>query len=328
MVGTTINHSLSRQILYALFPPIFAFAYAFFLSQLPVDAFSDRQNYLTYAEHSDLILSGYASGGIMRLLANEPLWLLWNVYLSRHLEPEAAIRVIVFVPAFLFSWTLLRRNTNHIWWMVFLLIMPQIIRNHITALRQGAALSVFILGFYANTTWVRYMIMVISGTIHSSYLFIALVDILTRWIGKLGLSPRTKIFLISGVMLLITIFVITIASALGARQGAQYTGATSSYSGLGFLYWLAVLLLFLSASRGFIIKNLLSFSIIFLYLLNYLINPAIAGRLFESSLFIVFISGLALPGWRRQVFLGSIVLYTILQYLLVLDDPLLGFGPQ
>ena len=47
-------------------------------SLLPLDVFTDRDNYLNYAENSLLIFKRY-QGGVHTLLANEPLWLLANV---------------------------------------------------------------------------------------------------------------------------------------------------------------------------------------------------------------------------------------------------------
>lgn len=307
------------------FPIVFALSYAAILSQLPLDIFKDRANYIVYADYSDAILARYSASGILSLLANEPLWLLLNINLARFMYPENALRVIIFVPAFLVAWQLLKRNPHHAIWMIFFLLAPQVIKNHIIHLRQGVALSVFILGYFAGPKWLRFGLMFTSGFIHASFLFIWVIGAAVWASDALRLAPRLRAGILILCFIMIGALIGFVAGGIGARQAIIYENADLDISGIGFLFWMMIFLLFASSGAAYLRNNMFPFAILSFYLAIYFITP-ISGRIFESGMFLVFLSGLTLPGWRRHLFLGSFIFFSAVQYVTRLDQPWLGWG--
>lgn len=308
-----------------VFSLIFSIVYAGLLASLPLDVFKDRHNYLEYASNSLAILARFAAGGGIPLLANEPLWLAINIGLGQFFQPEQVLRTLIFVPAFLVSFLLVRHNPRHILWLMIFLLLPQVIKNHIIHLRQGAGLSVFLLGYYAGPRWLRVLLMTAAGFIHSSFLFLALIILMVRSTRLVRFSPGLGMISISMGFMALGFLLATIASSLGARQGEQYLESGSDVSGLGFLIWSGVLLLFISAGRDFIRQQMIPLAILSFYLAVYFLTP-VSGRIFESGLILVLIAGLSLPGERRPLFLMVVLFYGLLQYGLRLDQPWLGWG--
>lgn len=121
------------QQLFNLFLPfVFAWLYASVLTALPLEIFKDRANYLVYAEYSDQILARYAAKGLLSVLSNEPVWLLVNIGLNSFQSPQTVLRTIIFSSSFLVSFTLLRHNRNHIYWMIFFLLIPPVKKTQTT----------------------------------------------------------------------------------------------------------------------------------------------------------------------------------------------------
>jgi len=102
---------------------------------------------------------------------------------------------------------------------------------------------------------------------------------------------------------------------LGARQAEQYSFDMTEVSGLGFVFWLAVLALFLSQGKRFLQTRQRATSILLFYLLSYFFIE-VTARIFESGLPIVLLAGLALRDWRRWIFITSFLSYSIIQWAL------------
>lgn len=308
-----------------LLPLAFALLYAMVLTSLPLDAFLDRENYLSYAAYSDEILARYGAVHPVAVLANEPLWLLINIGLARLFGPETVLRILIFLPAVLVPWLLVRHNPRHAVWLILLMLMPQVLKNHVIHLRQGCGLAVFLLGYFFGSKWLRRGLMLAAGFIHSSFLFIVLIGGIVAAVDLFPLSPRLRIALKLLCFGLLGVSTGMVASALGARQAAQYADVQATFSGLGFLFWTGVLLMFLSAGRLVLQQNMTALAILSFYLATYFVLP-VSARIFESGLFLVLIAGLNLPGWRRQIFLLQMFTYAVTQYVMSLDTDWLGWG--
>ena len=315
-----------------MLPVSFALIYATLLSQLPLDLFKDRANYFVYINYSDAIFLRYSAGGLLSMLANEPLWLLLNINLSRFLYPENVMRVLIFAPAFVVSWQLMRRDPRHALWMIAFLLSPQVVKNHIIHLRQGVALAIFMIGYFAGARWLRFGLMAIACLVHSSFLFICVIGIASWSLDELRFSPKARaaivilfFVVIGGLVEFVAGGLANAAGGLGARQAVIYADAELDISGLGFIFWVTMLLVFLTAGQDFLREKMFAFSILVFYLAVYFLSP-LAGRIFESGLFLVFLAGLSLPGMRRNIFIGAFVVFTVVLYFLRLDQPWLGFG--
>lgn len=316
------------QQLFNLFLPfVFAWLYASVLTALPLEIFKDRANYLVYAEYSDQILARYAAKGLLSVLSNEPVWLLVNIGLNSFQSPQTVLRTIIFSSSFLVSFTLLRHNRNHIYWMIFFLLIPQVLKNNIIHLRQGLAISVFLAGYYAGPRPFRYLLMVAAGLIHSSFLIVLAIGVLVWSLSVLKFSPYFRLIVFSVGFVFLALSLSFLASELGARQGEKYTEEGLAISGLGFLYWLSILLIFISQGPSFLRDNAFPSGVLTFYVASYFLTP-LAARIFESMLLFVLIAGLSLRGWRRQLYLSAIVFFAVLTYLMRIDQPGLGWGVE
>jgi hypothetical protein len=307
------------------FPLVFALGYATTLADLPMEVFKDRNNYLVYAQYSNLIFVKYLVSGILSLLANEPLWLLLNINLSRYLYPDQVVRVLIFVPAFIVAWQLTRRNPRNAIWMVIFLLSPQVVKNHIIHLRQGVALSVFLLGYFARPVWLRVGLMAAAGFIHSSFLVVGMLG-LAVWLSQaLRDTPRLRAATLILSLAMIGGLMGVVAGDLGARQAVTYADADLDISGLGFLFWCAIMVLFASSGAAFLRRHMFAFCVLVFYLVIYFLTP-VAARIFESGMFLVFLAAFDLPPRRRLFFLFAFTAFTASQYLSRIGQPWLGWG--
>lgn len=324
-LSTVAKTCLSCRVQHQLLALILTLVYASVLTSLPQLEFLDRDNYLTYARYSDEILTRYVERGPMSVLFNEPLWLLINIGLSKLFASETVLSILIFVPAFLVSWLMLRHNPQHFCWMIAILLIPQVIKNHIIHLRQGLGLAIFLLGYFSSSKWRGRTLMLAACFVHASFIFIGLIFASVHVIGQLRLSPRLRTIILLLCFCVVGVMAGTVASLLGARQGDGYSNLQASTSGLGFLFWAMAMGIFLSAGRNFLQAHMVSLAIVAFYLSTYFTLP-VTARIFESGLLLVLMSGFALPGWRRQTFLLLVLSYALIHYGTQLGRPWLGWG--
>ncbi|MEE4538012.1 MAG: hypothetical protein V2J51_05925 [Erythrobacter sp.] len=255
-----------------------------------------------------------------------------NMLLARFLSPEEAMRTIIFVPAFLVSWQLTKRDPRHALWMVAFLLSPQVVKNHIIHLRQGVALSVFVLGYFAESKAARYTLMAAACLIHSSFFFICIIGVAVWFLAIARFSPRAQVavllvsFATAGAFIEFFLGGLSaLAGEFGARQAFTYADADLDISGIGFVFWSLIFLLFAFSQEEFVAKSAFAISILAFYLAAYFFTP-VAGRIFESGMFLVFLAGLALAPVQRLAFLSAFILLACVQYYLRLGEPWLGFG--
>lgn len=298
-----------------LFAFVAALVYAGTLASLPLLAFQDRENYLVYARHSDVILAGYSDQGVLAVIANEPLWLLVNIFLGVMLPPEGVMRLIIFFAAFAFAYIFLRADPKNLLWLVLLLFLPQILKNYTTHLRQGLAISIFMLGYQSARPGMRRLGILAAPLIHASFFFVAFLMIL-EYVGRrlrLGVDIRSVGAFIAAVLLGGNLLVI--AELTGARQAEEYTAGTAMTTGMGFVFWVGVVALMSLQGKRYLSRNALALLAVVFYLGLYFFSP-VAARIFESALPLVLLALLALTGWRKIAALSALLGYTGLQWAL------------
>lgn len=302
-----------------------ALIYGGILASLPLDVFLDRVNYLNYAENSWFIFARNLAISPLVVFANEPLWLLINTGLAMLLPSEIVLRVIIFVPASVVAWFVLRQQPQQFIWLLLFLLLPQVIGNHISHLRQGMAIAVFLMGWFSNKQPLRWLMFAAAPLIHSSYFFILVLLVATNLMLHLRLAAdvRTLVFVVLGVAAGVSTF--WVASFLGARQALIYDFSMTDVSGLGAVFWGVVFIVMCFQGRTFMRRHTFELGVIVFYLSTYLLLE-VTGRIFEAALLLVLLAGLQLTGWRRLFFLTLISVYLVLQYIMRLDLPWLGFG--
>ncbi len=323
--GAAVLDARLKRHLYTIFVLAIALGYGWWLASLPLDVFKDRINYLNYVDFSALILQSNFSQSWLGGLANEPVWLLINTTLANVFQPETALRIIIGGPAALMAYVLLRSNPRYFFWLLLFLFLPQVIKNHIVHLRQGLAVSFFLAGWFATRWPLRYFLILLSPFIHASFFFIVFFMILCHVLNSLRFSSSLRNLVFLAIGSLFGVAVGGIATFIGARQGQAYDFSSVEVSGLGFIFWSSILLLFLVQTRAFLRDQALAIAIVVFYLSTYFLSE-VAGRIFESGFVLVLLAGLSLPRQWRLLFVALICLYGVIGYAGRLDQPWLGFG--
>lgn len=314
-----------RVSVYRMFIFLVAASYAVALSALPVDIFKDRLNYLAYVDNAWLLLSSNWGRGALSFLSNEPVWLLINGVLGDFFDRELALRIVIGIPAFIVSYRVLRSRPENMLWLLLFLLLPQVIKNHIIHLRQGWAIAVFLMAWFSHRRYVKYALFALTPLIHSSFFFVMAIYSLSGALVylRLGASLRTIVYAASG--LLVGVGLSVIGALLEARQIGEMAGTALEVSGLGFVFWLLILLLFKLQGRVFLRENAFAVGFLIFYLATYFLT-VFSGRIFESCLMIVLLAGLNMSRSWRNVFAAMVVAYGAFGYFMNAGLPWFGFA--
>lgn len=304
---------------------LIAFVYAALLASVPMEGMMDRDNYLDMARVSPLILVRYFGRGILDVLTNEPVWLGINSLLSFFLEPDVIVRIIVFFSAFTVAYLVLKHSKQHFILLILLLLFPMVIKNFIVHLRQGLAIAFFAIGWFASGRKTKYFFYALSPLIHSSFFLILPLMLLREILTKLRFAIDIKAiaYVLAGIG--IGFGVVLLADILGARQAETSAVMDSQISGVGFVMWTLIALLFVLQGRRFLDKNTFVIGALLFYLATYFLTP-IAGRVFESAVLFVVLAGLTLTGYRKYGFVLIILAFTLVFFVMRLGQPLMGYG--
>lgn len=303
---------------------LLSLCYSIFLTGISNNDFMDRENYLNYTIDAARIYERFSSDGVIAIIANEPLWLAINFILSIFFNSEESIAIIIFISSFCVSFFALRRINNKIVLVVFILFLPQIIKNHIIHLRQGMGIAVFLLGYGINggrANTVRY----ISPLIHASLFFIIIIDLINKIAEKTKSTSLQKTIIVSLPCLFMSLFLGAGAMLVGARQAGEYNLASVEGSGAGFILWSIILMILLNNNKRNGPNERLSIGFIVFYLSSYYIN-AVSARIFESSLLLVVLCIFMLRGYRGHLCITLLALQAIFFYATRINQPLLGFA--
>lgn len=307
------------------FPLFFSLLYASVLAALPVEEFIDRSSYLSYAVDSYIIYLGYLNKNPLSIPFNEPLWLIINITLSYFLDMRNVVRSIIFVSSFSISITLLTKFRKDYIWIIFILVFPQVLKNYVIHLRQGAAISVFIVGYYARYPLKRWILTGASPLMHSSFFFVTIMLYFNTLIRALKINIYIRVLLFILFYLSLVYGINFAAQQLGARQAAALENDVTSATGVAFVFWLFILSIFLLEGAKFLKDNVFQVSSVIFYLVAYLFT-SYAGRIFESGLVLVMVAMTELKGWRKQAAMTMMIIFALYVYASNIDKPGLGWG--
>lgn len=302
-----------NNFIYKNFIFILAFLYAIFLSNYSFDhsISQDRDAYINYVLNSkNIFISYYHEGGLKKLLSNEFLFLTLNIFLNLFYQPETVVKIIIFFSAFITSLLILRDNSKNLILLLLFLIFPAVLFKFIVHLRQGFAISIFLLGWFSLSKNWRWFFFILTPFLHSSFIFVLIVYIANQFFKKLNFHIDLKIIGITIIAIIISLTLEYMIFATGARQ-SQYGFPMVNVSGLGFLVWISFFTLYLLEGKHFIKKYSFEISIIVFYLTTYFLI-GVSARVFESAVLVVLIAGLSLTAWRKQIFTIAFTLYLII----------------
>lgn len=306
-------YSLYSSSLKSISIVIVSLALALFAISFESVYITDRARYVVHVAAADEILFRYLPEGIITYLVNEPLWKLINYGLSLAFDdPVDAIKFYVFIASFISSYIVLSHDTRYFLLLLAFILLPQFLKNYIAHLRQGVAISIFLVGWFGFSGKKRYFIIMLTPFIHASFFFFIFILATQKILSyiKITIAPRMILYFI--VITGMSLVTLTIAEVLGARQTSyEYFGA--DVSGLGFMFWFAIFMLFASQGGEFVQKHLLGMSVLLFYLVSYTFLP-VAARIFESGLILVLLASLSLSPGRFLLFLPAFFLYFSLQW--------------
>ena len=294
-----------------------AIVYGAALALMPGDGILDRENYMGYLANAQILLIEWVDGGVIRILANEPLWIVMNWGLSFLLSQEQSLQLLIFIPAAAVAYFSLRVDARFFVVLVGFLLLPQVIKNHVVHLRQGVAVAVFILGWFAHTRRLRWGMWCLTPFIHSSFFFVlgifCLASLCRRWRLPVPLVVAMMFAFGAAVGLALQ----QLALVAGARQGEESVIQGSlEVSGLGFVFWLSAMVLLIMQGKSFVRAHLFEISTVVFYLATYFLTPY-SGRIFESTLLLVLLAGLRMRGLGRPVFLLAMLTFGALHWAVV-----------
>lgn len=257
--------------------------YASLLASIPSERLYDRENYLNYADGSVYIFAtNYLRSGILGALFNEPLWLLLNMALRLFLTAGDVVKAIVFLSSGVFAYHISKKlGPRNFILIICVLVFPQVIKNYIIHLRQGAAVSLFVVGL--NSKKRSTLFTVLAAFIHSSFFFLLFFQIIEKVLTRLKFSKDLKIASVIVFSAMVILGVNFIGALLSDRRTGQYNTVDVSASGVGFVFWMFIFAIFLIANVEAIKKPTGILSTFILYLSSYFFLP-FSARIFESVL--------------------------------------------
>lgn len=314
-------------ILYHGFSIVLSLLYGYVLASLPGDNLKDRSNYLVYAAFSGTLQERYLQAGWRSFIFNEPAWLAINDLLGQFLAPAEVVWTIIFASASILALVVLVRGPKDFLARLLLLVVPLIIKNYIIHLRQGVAITVFMVALSVNRRSLRWALMALTPLIHSSFFFIVILYILSAVLVRIFKQVFPQVLVLTIVSVPAALAISAVAEWSGARQAESYDFTAADISGLGFLLWAAVFILMVTAGPSFVRSNLFSAGVLAFYLSCYF-WVEIGGRILESGLVAVCLSALRLQSGRKLAFFLILLFLTIFTYASRWNQPWLGWGVE
>lgn len=324
-INLNFNPNQKLSIQYRVSIIIISIFYGAILLSLPMDAIMDRDNYLIYAEFSNEIILKYVYDGWLPLLSNEPVWLGLNIFLSFFLTPEQTVRALIGIPAIITAYLVLKTNPKYFLFLVLILLIPNVIKNNIVHLRQGLAISIFFFAIFNKKKSNQHLLIALTPFIHSSFFIVILLLSISAILQIFNLSLKVKIFIFAFISLFLCLGLGFFSSLLQSRQSETYDFSMTDVSGFGFVFWLIILTLYLLEAKSFTHKFDFIIELLVFYLVGYFLID-VTARIFESTIIFVLLAGIYLTKWRKQAFIQLFVLYTLVFYILRIDQAWLGWG--
>ncbi len=314
------NHLAVKFASFAL-----AFLYAYVFISVPMEGIMDRDNYLEMARSSPLILARFIGQGVHSLFANEPVWLIVNSALALFFNDVVVVKIIIFFSSFAVAYVLLSNNPKHFIFLILILLFPQILKNFVVHLRQGFAIAVFMIAWYSIGKKRKFFLIALTPFIHSSF-FIIVAILVASWIlKKIRAASDLKVSLFLLVSLLLSLSITQLASLIGARQAISTAVMEKDTSGIGFLFWLILVVIALFQGKRFIHKYTPAIGIVIFYLSSYFFTP-VAGRVYESGVILVLLALIHTTGWRKLTVASLIVFFNISLMVVLYSQPMMGFS--
>jgi len=296
---------------------IFSFIYALILVSVTYDGIPDRHNYLSYASNSLTRSVILLNEGVFTFILNEPIWLSLNIFLGLVLDTETVVKTFIFLPAFLVSYLTLKADPKNAGWLIIFLFLPQVVKNHFTQIRQGVGLSIFMVGYFSKSPKKRWSLFLLAPFIHSSFIFVVVIYMITKWIKQLKFSWDLRFVSYLLFAIGISFLTLTLGSLLPVRQlrGVEDVEMLRMV-GFGFIFWTFVAGMMILNGPKYVKKYSFEVGAVLVYIGSYLYFPW-SARIFESMLLFVILAGLNMKPRYKLTFAFSLIAYMALDWIRV-----------
>jgi hypothetical protein len=272
---------------------------------------ANRNNYIAYVTNSSFIFNDFNSA--KQLFFNEPLFLIFNIFLAKFFDPITVVKIIIFFSSFITSYLVLKNYPQYIFILLFFLFFPPLFIKFSSQLRNGFGFVFFLLGWFSILKFWKYFFFILSALIHSSFFFVLIIFFCPKFFNILRLSIGLQIIFTFIIALVINFILPMVINLLEIRQD-YYIYKAPSVSGFGFLFWILIFILFVSENSSFIKKYSFEIMTIVFHLSTYFFLP-VSGRIFESSVLLVLLAGLNLTLYKKYFFYFSLTCYFLLYFI-------------
>lgn len=311
---------------YRFFAFFLSLVFSIYLATRPVLEFKDRENYLNYFQNAEVLLHARLEKGLISLFANEPLWLLLVKIGDNFFGPELGLRVLIGLPAFVVFIIALRFGPKNFFWILIFLLTPMVLTNHVIHLRQGLALSFFMVGYLLiKKPILRVIVLAFCPFIHSSFFFILLLLLVSSILRTSKIKTSYGVVAIFLFCAAIAFFLPVLLVLTGARQAGSLEVAEGGIGGFGFVFWSSILILILTSGDKVIKRASFSVSVLIFYCTTYFVFNY-SGRVLESGLLLVLLSLLNLPVPQKHLAFLATVFFFIATWYFRIGQPGLGWG--
>lgn len=295
--------------------------YAAVLVSLPNDLFKDRGSYLEHAIHGLVVVQDQLGNGLKSFFFNEPVWFLYAFVVGSTFGAEFFVASTVFINSFILfvSLSLLVSRYRPGWISIIIALIlvasPELLKNQLVHLRQGFALSIYLMWLVLSSKNVSIKASIFCSLVHSSFFFLSVFVLFFKLYRRCAPDLSAGVFILASIPALVGLFgtVDIFAEAVGARQAGKES--IHEISGFGALFWLAYL--FILTLRMDRLNEIVIFSAlgIVVYLVGYLVFPEIS-RVFKNFIPYIYIVAFCGRTQADKVLLVLISINYIFHYLL------------
>lgn len=288
MINIKFNY---KNLSYWTFVAIIGTLYIIFLSNMPNEWFRDRDNYLIFANYSESIIDLYGSKFI--LIANEPLFLYLNIWLTKVFESDFIPNLFVYFITSVFVFFIgynAKNAIGFIFGLTLCIVIPYVLQAELVALRQGLATALFIPFFFLVKDDKKILVVLLLCAFFHSIFFLFFLFYFLNFFTLRRFSINKKLFITFVFMIILSFIGIVAAKFLGLRQGSEYMEVELKVGGGAFILFTFVwMYVYVYGNKEN--KRLYEFVMIGLtiFLTSYFLSP-ISGRLFNTvAPFVIFL---------------------------------------
>jgi hypothetical protein len=270
-----------------------------YLLQIDILNITDRVRYHRQIEIIDIILNGtFAAGFYYNIFSEIVYWCIIFFLSLFNLSPSIIFKILIFICVTIALYTLIIKKGVPKLWSIIAILTPLVLVNYVMTLKQGVAISVFLIGYYYSSGWKSIFLLSITPLIHFSFLIILPILWLSKTKFILKLPNILNVIFMLAFSYIVGASILKITTLLGLNNLAiQYSEFVEVRFGFGIIFWSGILLLFFMEGHRFTNKNIFPILVIVFYLGSiFIFSPF--SRIIQNISLITFIEGFELTGER------------------------------